>query len=621
MEKKKKRDKSTLNNTETEGADNQQKEVEHQAGVALVKRLFKVGSPLQDNATGSHHQSPPILQWPYTPQAPHEHSVQFPNHSSQVQHPQPLARHQPQHQQQLQQHQHQQQQQQVHHGHQGVLQQGQPQVHQQTAPYWPHPEFPGTAPPPGPFYPFPPGSGDSNWQASAYTGAHAASDHATPYGYQGGYAYPVGYPGPWDAAAWWAHSHQQAPYPYPYPAYGGGYGYMAAPPAPPTAGSAPSGGCQRGVIRPPSGLSQKHQRLWEAQSMENVQLWGALARAEADIAAYRGRLMKLEADLFAMKTHHDAAVDGSAGATNAPQTARKGRNKKATIITTSALNSADNIQHRSRGRKITACKMAVEGKEKHDSEKEKETKAEEKDKVSTPVPVGPTNLAAPEEEQEKVPPMFPNGSDFELDKNKSRLTSDFQTTVICHSHVFPNDADNLQYSSINQIGTFGTPLPVAERKENGNEHAMDRKGSFVGPTQNLNNFIENKASESGEEGSASYRGANNRVNGWSSAAPSGDGVRNMMLDTRLHTFYDHGNVMRSDTMRGAKILSPWGYVGEDASEEQDDVVPSGKEEEDEEMDEDADSALDEVRRPKVEGILRLESASGISKGLTQMNRW
>ncbi|KAH9301177.1 hypothetical protein KI387_012760, partial [Taxus chinensis] len=613
MEKKKKREKPSLNNTtETEAADSQQKEGEIQGGVTVAKRFYRVESPMQENATGVHHQSPQILQWPYTPQTQPEQSLQFPAHSCQVQQPHPPVRHQHQ--------------QQVHHG---ALPQGQPQPQpqplplpqsqpqpqpqpqpqQQSVPYWPHTEYPAIAPPSGPFYPFPPGSNDSNWQATAYAGAHPTSDHATPYGYQGGYAYPVGYPGPWDPAAWWAHSHHQSPYPFPYPPFGGGYGYMT-PPAPPTVGTAPSGACQRGIIRPPAGLSQKHQRLWEAQSMENVQLWGALARAESEIAAYRGRLMKLESDLFAMKAHHDAAVDGSAVANTAPQTARKGRNKRATVVTASALPSSDNVQPRSRGRKVTTYKTVTEEKEKNDGE-EKESKYEVKEKVST-LTIVPQGIPAPEEEQVKVAAVLLNGNDFELDKNKSRITSDFPTAVICHNHAFSSDTDNVQYGTVSQISTFGTSLPVTGRKENGNEHAAERKGPLIGSTPNLN-FMESKASESGEDGSASYRGVSNRVNGWAAAATAGDGVRNLMLEGRMHTFYDHGNSMRSDPVRSGKLLSPWGYVCEDASEEQDDVVPSGKEEDDEEMEEDADSALNGVRRQKGESILRLDSTSGIPK--------
>ncbi|GLJ30539.1 hypothetical protein SUGI_0604570 [Cryptomeria japonica] len=621
MEKKKKRDKPSLNNTtETEAPDNQQKEGEIQGGVTVAKRFYRVESPMQENATGVHHQSPQILQWPYTPQVQSEQSLQFPAHSSQAQQPHPLARHQPQHQHQ--------QQQQVLHGHQGALPQGQPQLQQQaqpqpqpqqqSVPYWPLTEYPAIAPPPGPFYPFPPGSNESNWQTTGFTGAHPANDHAAPYGYQGGYAYPVGYPGPWDPAAWWAHSHHQAPYPYPYPPFSGGYGYMA-PPVPPAAGIAPSGTYQRGIIRPPTGLSQKHQRLWEAQSMENVQLWSALARAESEIAAYRGRLMKLESDLFAVKAHHDAAVEGSPVVNTVPQNARKGRNKRATVVTTSALPSSDNVQPRSRGRKVAAYKMVIEEKEKNDGD-EKESKLEEKEKINAPVTVAPQSIPAPEEEREKVAPVLINANDFELEKNKSRLSSDFPTAVICPNHVFSSDTDNLQYNTINQMSTFGTSLPLTGRKENGNEHPTERKSPLVGSTQNLN-FMESKASESGEDGSASYRSVNNRVNGWPAPPPAGDSVRNMMLEGRMHTFYDHGTTMRSDQVRSGKLLSPWGYVCEDASEEQDDVVPSGKEEDDEEMDEDADSALDEVRRQKGENILRLDSTSGIPKSLTPMNRW
>ncbi|KAH9291149.1 hypothetical protein KI387_043661, partial [Taxus chinensis] len=106
------------------------------------------------------------------------------------------------------------------------------------------------------------------------------------------------------------------------------------------------------------------------------------------------------------------------------------------------------------------------------------------------------------------------------------------------------------------------------RKENGNEHAAERRGPFIGCTLNLN-FMESKASESSEDGPTSYRGMSNRVNGWAVVATARDDVSKLMLEGRTLTFYDHGNSMRFNPMRLGKLLSCWGYVCEDASEEKD----------------------------------------------------
>ncbi|KAH9311097.1 hypothetical protein KI387_026132, partial [Taxus chinensis] len=236
----------------------------------------------------------------------------------------------------------------------------------------------------------------------------------------------------------------------------------------------------------------------EAHSVENVQLWSVLAREKSEIAAYRGRLMKLESNLFVMKSHHDAVVDNSVVANTTAHTARKGRNKRATVVTACALPSSKNIQPRSWGRKVTTYKTVTEEKEKNNGE-EKKSKYEGKEKVSTALTIVPQGIPTPKEEQEKVAAVLINSNDFELDKNKYRITSDLPTV----------------------ISTFGTSLPVTGRKENGNEHAAERKGPLIGSTPNLN-FMESKASESSEDGSASYRGVSNRVNGWVATATARD---------------------------------------------------------------------------------------------------
>ena len=86
------------------------------------------------------------------------------------------------------------------------------------------------------------------------------------------------------------------------------------------------------------------------------------------------------------------------------------------------LPSSDNFQPRSWGRNVTTCRMVTEENKKNENEKDKEIKHKEKDKVSTPIIImHPPNIPIVEEEQDKVKPMFTNGSEFELNKNKSRL--------------------------------------------------------------------------------------------------------------------------------------------------------------------------------------------------------
>ncbi|KAJ7952688.1 Receptor kinase [Quillaja saponaria] len=70
-------------------------------------------------------------------------------------------------------------------------------------------------------------------------------------------------PGTWDPSSWLGHNHQlHPPYSCSFP---GTIGYSSAPQAMPSCLDSTRHTFQKGIIRPPAKLSQKHQQLWEAQ--------------------------------------------------------------------------------------------------------------------------------------------------------------------------------------------------------------------------------------------------------------------------------------------------------------------------------------------------------------------
>lgn len=67
--------------------------------------------------------------------------------------------------------------------------------------------------------------------------------------------------GPCDPLSWWSQAQAQPPCTYAFPG-----GYFSSPPASLSSCSTAIGQIfQKGIIRPPANLSQKHQQLWDAQ--------------------------------------------------------------------------------------------------------------------------------------------------------------------------------------------------------------------------------------------------------------------------------------------------------------------------------------------------------------------
>ena len=76
--------------------------------------------------------------------------------------------------------------------------------------------------------------------------------------------------GPWDPSSWLGQIQQlQPPYAYNFP---GSLNYCSTTPTVPNCLTSVEHSFQRGIIRPPGKLSQKHQQLWEAQVINSPHL-------------------------------------------------------------------------------------------------------------------------------------------------------------------------------------------------------------------------------------------------------------------------------------------------------------------------------------------------------------
>ncbi|MED6122269.1 hypothetical protein PIB30_038288 [Stylosanthes scabra] len=116
--------------------------------------------------------------------------------------------------------------------------------------------------------------------------------------------YPMPYPfpgfqGPCDPSSWLVQMQQlQHLYAYNFP---GALGCFSAAPIAPGCSASGEQSSQKGTIRTPENLSQKHQQLWQAQSAENVQLWSIIHKLEAEVSDYKVRLTRLEEEVSSLK--------------------------------------------------------------------------------------------------------------------------------------------------------------------------------------------------------------------------------------------------------------------------------------------------------------------------------
>ncbi|XP_058006230.1 uncharacterized protein LOC110642271 isoform X1 [Hevea brasiliensis] len=528
-----------------ESDDEQSKKEQNQPTVAFATKSMGACIPSHDNAASLNQQLPSILQLPYTTQNNGEQPSSSSKPCISAQSPPSIAVSQ------------------WHHlpylplnpaSHQGHPL---PQQTQSTTPLW-LPQRPGYHMPavnaPAIFQPFTLlGAVNTSCQAPGLIGGETSSkDHpqVPNFGYQHGFIYP-GFPGPWDPSSWWGQIQpSQPPSNYLFP---GAYGYSSLQtPTVPDYSASLGQSSQRGIIRPPAKLSQKHQQLWESQSAENVQLWTVIGQLQSELADYKSHITKLESEVLSLKQSMEESTAHVTGTVVCGQASKRGRPRISTA-SVDALPSPAESQPRTRGRKPKA----------HIFEKVILNKAENKVKSSNPTTIT-------QQDDKKVSNVITNNSsDVGINGSKVMMPS------------FPNQVPQ----EISQMQMSGV------EKNDGNTGVTN--DAFTVLTQEAKGMDHRSAL-------ASFLGArNNGSLGWPyTITPEGGG--RTYLDTSSQGFYNNGSVIR----QGGKVIPGWSFANEeDASEEVEDAVAtSAKDENEEEMGDDATSGGEEFTCSKGEDL-------------------
>ncbi|KAG6645800.1 uncharacterized protein LOC122318058 [Carya illinoinensis] len=551
----------------------QTKEDQSQPNVALAT---KTESPLQDNAHSQNQQHSPVLQWPYTAQHAVEQSPLVSKPCPTTQSSSPIIQNQWQQLLNLQQNPT------SHQAHQG-----QPMHFVQPAsPFWlpQHPAYllPGVNAP-CTFSPLTPlGTTDVSWQAPGALGGGTPSTnqpHIPNCCYQVGYAYQ-GFPGPWDHSSWSGQGQQsQPPCTYSFP---GAYGFFPLP-TPQLSNHAASLGqpFQRGFIRLPTNLSQKHQQLWDSQSAENVQLWNVINLLQSEIADYKNRLMKLEVAVSSQKPTVEEPTSQVTGSGSARQPLKRGRPKKKLM---NALTSPSESNHRAQCTKLPSFR-APSGSKSIIFEKVILRKAEDKEKVPC------VSVITEQENIEKVSNIV---SPHTI--GNSGINGNNQMMPAFQNHV------HREFSGV-QISGFG--LSSSSELKSIDEKVKDLKTDHSILSQQAKGMNNNGASPI-------YMGAtaNGSLGFHSYITPDYSG-RNL-LNIGSQGVHNDCNV----TSQEGKIIPGWGFANdEDASEELETaVVGSTKDENEGEMGDDVSSGAEDDVREQDEPTYKMDDSAGI--GLT-----
>ncbi|KAK7367656.1 hypothetical protein VNO80_09672 [Phaseolus coccineus] len=148
------------------------------------------------------------------------------------------------------------------------------------------------------------------------------------------YQFP-GFPGPWDPSSYMAQLYQmQHPYIHSFP---GALNFSSATRKVSNCLASGEHSSQIGNIRPSSKLSQKHQQLWEAQTVENVQLWSVINKLQAEVSDCKDQLKKLEEEVSSFKQKAEVATKQVIGTT---QPLKKRRRPRQSMASADALNAA-----------------------------------------------------------------------------------------------------------------------------------------------------------------------------------------------------------------------------------------------------------------------------------------
>ncbi|KAH0995966.1 hypothetical protein GBA52_019830 [Prunus armeniaca] len=554
------------------------KEDQSQPNVTLFTQSTKTDSPSNGNAPSLNHQYPSTLQWPYTPQHGVEQSPFMPRPFIATQAPLPGVINQwpqfPHLQQNASNHQ---------------VPQGLPPTNysQSAAPLWlpqragytlPGLNAPATFPS---FIAF--GATDTSWQTPAAVGGGTSTTNQAQvpnFCYPVGYPYP-GFPGPCDPS-WWGQGQGQAQHPLCTYAFPGGY-FTSAPALPPSCTTPLGQSFQKGIIRPPTKLSQKHQQLWDAQSAENVQLWNVINHLQSEIMDYKNSLLRLEVEVSSLKLAAEvpslkpAAEEPTAQVSVAVlsgQPSKRGRPKRS-VASVDALPSPGESHRRTRGRKPAACKIHQFEMKQHVFEKVILNKVEDKEKAYH-------STAAAEQGNNISNVVAHSGGSLEVNGSNSMMPE--------FHYQFQQDLPNVQMYGIGHTAS-------SEMKGN------DDKGNYLRTNNSITSQQTNGTSTKTNLGL--HMGAIGTASiGWPSSISSEPDRNKVNIGSQ--GFYNSGSVIR----RGGKIIPGWSFVSEeDASEKLEDaVLGSGKDDNDENMGDDSSSGGEEIARTKDENAHNMDGS-------------
>ncbi|KAK7309126.1 hypothetical protein RJT34_05616 [Clitoria ternatea] len=362
-----------------------------------------------------------------------------------------------------------------------------------------------------------------------------------------GYSFP-GFPGPWDPSSCLGQLYQiQHPYVYGFP---GAINFPSATPAMPGCVSSGEQSSQRGISRPHAKLSQKHQQLWDAQSVENVKLWSVIKKLQAEVSDYKDQLKKLEEEVLSLKRKVDVPANKVIGTIPAAtaQPSKRGRPRKRSLASVDALleshSQADGKNPALRSTKFE-CKSPI-------FEKVVLKKVENKDIAIRSTSSNEKILNAVKDESSMI----------QINKSNP-IVSAYQSQVDQGIQKCGSGTAISSSSGINNL--------VKDK---------DMKLAYSQPSQSHDKAL-----------NASIGNPDNVHLGWTSGMPS-QGTAMDLLDFARQSFFLNGSFIQQ---QGGSTTPGWNFANDDASGVLEDaIVGSAKDESEEEMGDETSSGGEEL---------------------------
>ena len=288
------------------------------------------------------------------------------------------------------------------------------------------------------------------------------------------------------------------------------------------------------------------------QSAQNVQMWTVIGQLQSELADYKSRLSKLEAEASSAKVAGEEPTSQAIGTALAGQTSKRGRPKKP-VPPVDSLPSCDESHPRTRGRKPAVLKVQHETRTLN-FEKECLNKVEDKVKANH------SSATMQQEDHGKISCVFINSNDdIEIDRSNPMMPP-------FHNQIH-QDNPGMQVGGIGLNSS--SDMKTSDKLE-------DPKTAF----SIMYSHVRQIRTE-GPSGTYIEAAANPNL-GWPSNISFEDSGRNG-LNISSQGFYDHGGVIR----QVGKIIPGWGFVHEEeASRDLEDAAIGGgpgKEEDGEDM--------------------------------------